>query len=191
MMRNVRKVTIGLVSLMVMVALASHYYTPTDMDPNLRIVDPNVNEVTTVSRAINQPSHEQDSMNESSLRPIVEQLTSDFMNTLKQNANSDFIVENIHNKEDLYEAFEPIAERDAVKPYIDFFFHEEDGHLYIVPTELPPWFNPNHDFDLTVKSPQSFFITQHTSNELYGDYSIEIWFTNKAGSWKIEEIVHK
>ncbi|WP_208586356.1 hypothetical protein [Gracilibacillus suaedae] len=117
-------------------------------------------------------------------------LTDTFMDLLVQEIDDHYKVVRFDTKEELLNAFEPYVVKDAVKPYIDYYYEEKEDGLYIVPTETPPWFEKDEDYEKESKD-NKVIITQSNENELYGPYTIEIVFEKIDGTWKIANISHE
>ncbi|MEN2465517.1 hypothetical protein [Ornithinibacillus sp. FSL M8-0202] len=66
------------------------------------------------------------------------QLTDLFMHTLVQETDENYRVLEYPDKESIVDAFKHITTEDVVKAYVDYYFYEENGALYLVPTETPP-----------------------------------------------------
>ncbi|MGP4040544.1 hypothetical protein ACTWP4_11730 [Gracilibacillus sp. D59] len=117
-------------------------------------------------------------------------LTDKFMDLLVQEIDDHYKVVRFNTKEELTNAFEPYIVKEAVKPYIDFYYKEKEDGLYIVPTETPPWFEKDKDYEKESEG-NKVTITQTNENELYGTYTIEIVFKKIDSKWKIANISHK
>ncbi|UOQ48092.1 hypothetical protein MUN88_18875 [Gracilibacillus caseinilyticus] len=114
-------------------------------------------------------------------------LTDKFMELLVQDIDDQYKVINYQTKEELIKAFEPYVTKEAVQPYIDYYYEEEKNGLYIVPTETPPWFDKSNDYDKQMKDNQ-VIVTQQNENALYGEYTISITFEKINDQWKIVNI---
>src|SRR5699024_3713368 len=75
-------------------------------------------------------------------------LTDQFMETLVQQTKDNNKVVNYHTKEELLAAFDKISTKEVALTYVDFYYHEDVDGLYIIPTETPPWFNKENDYDM-------------------------------------------
>ncbi|MGN8645241.1 hypothetical protein ACTNEO_03990 [Gracilibacillus sp. HCP3S3_G5_1] len=117
-------------------------------------------------------------------------LTDTFMDLLVQEVDDHYKVVRFNTKEELINAFEPYIVREAVQPYIDFYFKEKEDGLYILPTETPPWFDKDEDYNKKIED-NKVTITQANENALYGKYTIEMGFEKMDGTWKIVNISHK
>ncbi|UOQ85354.1 hypothetical protein [Gracilibacillus salinarum] len=114
-------------------------------------------------------------------------LTDKFMELLVQDIDDQYKVINYQTKEELMKAFEPYVTKEAVQPYIDYYYEEEKNGLYIVPTETPPWFDKSNDYEKQTKDNQ-VIVTQQNQNALYGEYTISLTFEKINDQWKIVNI---
>lgn len=116
-------------------------------------------------------------------------LTEQFMDTIVQDTDNNYQIIHYHTKNELLDEFEKISTREVAEPYVDFYFEEKEDGLYIIPTETPPWFNPNNDYDI-IPSNNKVVIIQNNKTDLDGKYTIQYEFTHGADGWKITEIEH-
>lgn len=118
------------------------------------------------------------------------QLTDGFLNTLIQETDKDYRVLKYQDKASIIDAFKHITTEEVVKAYVDYYYYEENGGLYIVPTETPPWFNKQNEYDVVQLEKNKFLVKQENESELYGEYRIEMEFTYTGQDWKITKITH-
>ncbi|MFP7255202.1 hypothetical protein SFC02_12940 [Terribacillus goriensis] len=115
------------------------------------------------------------------------QLTDAFMDKVTQDIDTNYKVLNYSTKEDLLKSFDEVATRDVSGPIVDFYFTEEADGLYILPTETPAWFNPDNSYKVETDSDKYVTITQSNTDDLHGNYTIEIKFLYDGG-WKIAAV---
>lgn len=115
-------------------------------------------------------------------------LTDTFMELLVQEIDDHYRVEKFDTKEELLKAFTPYIKKEAVQPYIDFYYEEKEDGLYILPTETPPWFENKTEYDKETLDNGNVQVTQQNENALYGKYTIIIEFEYIDGTWKIANI---
>ena len=120
---------------------------------------------------------------------IVE-LTDEFMTTLVQDIDSNYKVKNYHNKDSLIKAFSDFTTEEVVRVYVDYYYTEEDDSLYIIPTETPPWFNKQNQYDVVQLEKNKVLVKQENKSELFADYGIDFEFTFANQKWKITKIIH-
>ncbi|GEM_PF-2702301 len=112
-----------------------------------------------------------------------------FINIFLQDIDQDYKVKGISTKEALIDRYQDIVSKQAVQPYIDYYFEEHDGGLYIVPTELPPWFISGNPYEVTQLDNGNVVIEQENEIDLYGRYRILIEFSQED-NWQIVRIEH-
>ncbi|TRM13011.1 hypothetical protein FH966_15575 [Lentibacillus cibarius] len=114
-------------------------------------------------------------------------LTSQFMNLIVQETNESYKVLHYNSKNQLLKAFTKVSSKEVATKYIDYYFNEKPDGLYLKPTETPPWFHEEEDYDMIRKNDNTVEVTQTNTTELYGTRTINITFTfhNK---WKITGI---
>ncbi|GGJ99664.1 hypothetical protein GCM10007063_22500 [Lentibacillus kapialis] len=118
-------------------------------------------------------------------------LTGSFMNKLLQEINDDNKVIRYDTKEELLNEFKKISSEEVAARYIDFYFNEKEDGLYIKPTETPPWFQENNDYDMIQQDDNTVVVNQKNTSQLYGTYIVEFEFTWVNNQWKISDITHK
>lgn len=121
---------------------------------------------------------------------VLEAIMDEFIDILVQDIDDNYKVIGLTTKAELIDEFSTIATAEVVEPYISFYYHEEADGLYIVPTELPPWFIAGQPYDKEVTDDGTVKISQENSMELYGDYRIEIELEYQEIGWKIIKIEH-
>ncbi|MFS0559562.1 hypothetical protein AB1K91_02365 [Terribacillus sp. 179-K 1B1 HS] len=117
----------------------------------------------------------------------IEQLTSSFMDKVTQETDENYKVLNYNSKEELLKSFDEVATRDVSESIVDFYFSEEADGLYILPTETPAWFDPDNSYKVETDSDKYVTITQSNTDDLHGNYTIEIKFLYDGG-WKIAAV---
>ncbi|WP_163536608.1 hypothetical protein [Gracilibacillus sp. YIM 98692] len=115
-------------------------------------------------------------------------LTDQFMELLVQETDDNYRVKHYDTKEALLDAFDPYVKRESAEPYIDYYYEEKADGLYIIPTETPPWFQKDQEYEKIVKDKKTVEIKQTNQTDLYGPYTIIIEFQNIDGSWIIANI---
>ncbi|GGA76423.1 hypothetical protein [Ornithinibacillus halotolerans] len=118
-------------------------------------------------------------------------LTDEFINILIQGTKSNYEVNTFQNKDSLLKEFTKVTTETVAKAYVDYYFYEEDDNLYIVPTETPPWFVKQNDYDVVQLEHNKLMVIQENHSELYGNYKIQLEFTYNDHKWKITNILHQ
>ncbi|MCT2535842.1 hypothetical protein NC661_07965 [Aquibacillus koreensis] len=134
---------------------------------------------------------EENANNQSIDHETVVSLTGKFMHLLVQETNMDNNKVVQHDtKASLLEAFTAVATKEVAKKYIDFYYEEKQDGLYIIPTETPPWFEKETNYEKIEIDPSTVKIKQENETELYGQYSIEFILQDTGDGWIITEINH-
>ena len=116
-------------------------------------------------------------------------LTNQFMVKLVQEVDENYKVINFDTKESLKASFDHIANRDVINEYIDFYYEETKEGLFILPTELPPWFIEKNDYDMIQLKGNQVKVIQENDTDLYAQYTITFEFTfDGKDHWKITNI---
>lgn len=117
-------------------------------------------------------------------------LTDEFMNILVQETDENYQVKDHVDKESLVKAFDSVSTKEVVKPYVNTYYYEENGVLYIIPTETPPWFDKQNEYDVLQLEQNKFLVKQENQSDLYEDYKVDIEITFVEPEWKITKITH-
>ncbi|HLR62717.1 MAG TPA: hypothetical protein VK097_09785 [Lentibacillus sp.] len=117
-------------------------------------------------------------------------LTGAFMDKLLQETDDSNKVIHYSTKNALLKEFEKIASNEVAAEYVGFYFKERTDGLYIKPTETPPWFQENNDYDMIKQDNNTVLVIQKNKSDLYGTYSVKFEFTWENNQWKISNINH-
>lgn len=137
----------------------------------------------------NEPEKEGNLTKQTISHEEIIELTKVFMEQLVQETDDDYKVVHFDTKEGLFESFDHIATREVTAEYIDFYYEEADDGLYIIPTETPPWFIEENDYDMIQLNEDQVEMIQVNQTDLYGQYKITYEFTfDHQKGWKITKI---
>ena len=117
------------------------------------------------------------------------QKTEAFINIMMQDLDENYKVKGVSSKQELIEQYNDVVTQEALSPYLDFYFDEHNEGLYVVPTELPPWFMPDRPYEKTQLDNGNIVVEQENKLELYGRYRIRIEFSYED-DWQIIKIEH-
>ncbi|OZM56143.1 hypothetical protein CIB95_13630 [Lottiidibacillus patelloidae] len=120
--------------------------------------------------------------------PPVEQLAHQFMNQLIQSTDEHYRVKDFQSKEQFITSFIDIAKLEVASMYVDYYYYEEGGNLFVVPTDAPPWFEKDNPYSLMEVSKYSYRLTQENESEFHGTYIIHIDYKYEDGKWHIENV---
>lgn len=115
-------------------------------------------------------------------------LTDKFMEQLVQEIDEDYRVVHFDTKEALEASFDHIAKREVTAEYVDFYYEETADGLYILPTETPPWFIKENDYNVIQLKKDQVEVIQENQTDLYGAYTITYEFSFDVDGWKITKI---
>jgi hypothetical protein len=116
-------------------------------------------------------------------------LTNRFMDIFVQDIDSNYKVIQFDTKEELLNEFEKITTKETVQQFVDFYYMEKADGLYLLPTETPPWFLEENDYDMIRMDASTVKVVQDNYTELDGDYQLELEFTYDT-DWKITNIMY-
>ncbi|TFJ92811.1 hypothetical protein [Lentibacillus salicampi] len=117
-------------------------------------------------------------------------MTDQFMDNLLQETDNRNKVIHYDTKSDLLGEFEKIAAKEVASKYVQYYFDEQSDGLYIKPTETPPWFQEQHDYDKIKKDDNTVEVVQTNQTDLYGTYTVTFEFTWEDNQWTITSIDH-
>ncbi|WP_245843975.1 hypothetical protein [Oceanobacillus rekensis] len=116
-------------------------------------------------------------------------LTNRFMEILVQDIDSNYKVIQFDTKEELLNEFEKVTTKETAIQLVDFYYTEKVDGLYLLPTETPPWFLEENDYDMISMDASTVKVVQDNYTELDGDYQLELDFTYET-DWKITNIMY-
>ncbi|WP_077625008.1 hypothetical protein [Sediminibacillus massiliensis] len=115
-------------------------------------------------------------------------LTESFMDLLVQDTDKYYKVYDYHSKQALIKAFESITTTEIADRYVQYYYEEKDGELYIIPTETPPWFQSDSEYEMiSDEEDGKVTIIQDNYSDMYGQYTLELELTYSQ-RWKITKI---
>lgn len=120
----------------------------------------------------------------------VSELADTFMEILLQDIDEKYKVVKYSTKEELFGEFDKVALRQAAEEFVDFYYTEETDGLYITPTQTPPWFMEENDYDMIKKDNGDVRVVQENYSEMTGIYTIQLDFTFDNG-WKISSVSYQ
>lgn len=122
---------------------------------------------------------------------VANELLTSFMGRLVQEVDDNYRVKGYDSKEALLKMFASIADEQLAKKFIDYYYEERNGALYIIPTELPPWVELGNEYDLKQLNENEYKLTQENKSDLYGMYTIHVTFTFENGKWLISDVQYE
>ncbi|MFO7941610.1 MAG: S-layer homology domain-containing protein, partial [Bacillota bacterium] len=94
-------------------------------------------------------------------------------------------VEDFDRMEDVIDHLAEIMNRDLASSYVEDYYEERSGRLYLIPMDGPTLLREDEDFQLRMITPTQYELVQDTSTELVGDYILTIEYRRKDDRWII------
>lgn len=115
--------------------------------------------------------------------PPVKELEQQFSDLIYLEPAEDYEVKQYDSLDQLEEAYKSIMVWPLADHYLDTYFKEENGTVYLIPTESPILLNPDEDYTLERISNDKYELTQQGENPLRGEYTLTITYSYEAGKW--------
>ncbi|MFC4023682.1 hypothetical protein ACFOUV_07750 [Oceanobacillus longus] len=116
-------------------------------------------------------------------------ITNRFMDILVQDIDANYKVIHFDTKDELLNEFEKVTTKETAQQFVDFYYSEEADGMYILPTETPPWFLEENDYDMITVDASTVKVVQDNHTDLDGNYSLELEF-RFDNDWKITNITY-
>ncbi len=130
---------------------------------NHRLMDKQVNEFEIID--------EDEEMNDLT-DELIKDITTQFMDRLVQDVDNQYRVLNYKTIAQFKSSLTSFASDKVIDQFVDFYYYEKDGQLYIVPTSTPPWFDKANDYEVKRVEDNIFEVKQRNESEFHGDYTI-------------------
>ncbi|UOQ84946.1 hypothetical protein [Gracilibacillus salinarum] len=127
------------------------------------------------------------SLDENKATEVLNQYHDTVMDVIN-NADDQGTVQDFSAKEPLKEEFMTIMSEELASSYVDQYFQQTDGQLFVVPTEAPIWFKEDQAFQMQEVSKTEYEIIQEQSNELIGEVKMTYVLTSKNDKWIVQEV---
>lgn len=115
-------------------------------------------------------------------------LESEFERRLFQETEGDsWVVEDYDNIENLIDYISEIANRNLAETYVNNYYEYMDGELVIPPKGGPTLILENRDYQLEMTHPREYRLTQETTTEMVGHYTLTITYYYKNDDWIMED----
>ncbi|RLQ86700.1 LPXTG cell wall anchor domain-containing protein [Planomicrobium sp. Y74] len=115
--------------------------------------------------------------------PPVKELEQQFYDLIYMETAENYEVEQYDSLDRLEEDMKSIMVWPLADHYLDTYFEERDGNVYLIPTEGPIRLNMDEDYTLEKISDEEYKLTQHGENALRGEYTLTITYSYEAGKW--------
>lgn len=116
-------------------------------------------------------------------KPPVEELEQQFVDLIYQETAEDQEVQNYDALGALKQDLQGIMMAPLADHYLEEFFYEENDNLYLTARDGPIQLNTEEDYQLEQVNDTTYKLTQTSSNELHGDYTLTITYSYEAGRW--------
>jgi hypothetical protein len=118
----------------------------------------------------------------------LKQVAAIFFEELIQPTDDHYRVLDFNNKYVLQEHLMELASLHVVSYYINGLYEEQEGELYIIPMDSPPWIEESNPADLTKVNADEYILTQTNESDLHGHYKITISFKYIKNNWIITNV---
>ncbi|GAA0465029.1 hypothetical protein [Alkalibacillus silvisoli] len=105
-----------------------------------------------------------------------------FMEQLVQETKEDYEVIQYDSVEQLKDSFSEFASSRVTELFVDDYYYEEQGNLYIIPTATPPWFIDGVEYEQKKVESGHYLIKQENVTDFDGEYTIIIELQLKDGN---------
>lgn len=120
---------------------------------------------------------------ESHGEPPVIELEQQFEELIYQETTDDWEVINFDSKSALNFELRSIMTWPLADYYVDTWYFEENGQLYLEPKDGPPLLDTDKDYTLTKINDDHYKLTQNIESGLYGGATLTIHYKYEAGKW--------
>ncbi|WP_422484591.1 S-layer homology domain-containing protein [Gudongella sp. DL1XJH-153] len=115
-------------------------------------------------------------------------LEAEFENRLYQETEADsWVVRDFDNKEDLIDYISEIADRELVSTYVDNYYDYMDGELVLPPKDGITTIIEDREYQLEMIHPREYQMTQETTTEMVGHYTITITYRYENDGWIMQD----
>ncbi|MCA0988474.1 hypothetical protein [Guptibacillus algicola] len=119
--------------------------------------------------------------------PPIKEMEQKFHELIHQETNEDGVVKNYDSKDRLEQEFNQHMLPEPARYYVDTYFKEEDGKLYLKSMDAPVEVMWDKDYTLEQIDDQNYKLTQTGENELRGEYTLTINYTYEADKWEFAD----
>ncbi|WP_349408338.1 LPXTG cell wall anchor domain-containing protein [Pseudalkalibacillus sp. SCS-8] len=116
-------------------------------------------------------------------KPPVKDLENRFNELMDLETGDDGAVKKYDSKDQVEQEMRQIMVWPLADYYVDKYFYEKDGKLYMESIDGPIRLNMDEDYTLEKVSENHYKLTQEGSNELRDDYTLTIDYSYEAGKW--------
>ncbi|MCT2536530.1 D-alanyl-D-alanine carboxypeptidase family protein [Aquibacillus koreensis] len=118
----------------------------------------------------------------------IERLNQGFRESIVQATDDDQKVKNYASKDELIEDVTKYADQALAKEYVDLYYKEENGNLYLIPKEGPVLLQEEVPYEFGENEDGEYYVSQEDEDALRGSYYFYMTFTQKQDGWVIQDI---
>ncbi|MGP4039815.1 hypothetical protein ACTWP4_07925 [Gracilibacillus sp. D59] len=158
--------------------------TDETVDPENEVEEPAENE----TGQDKEPADEETpTLDKEQAKQVLNDYRDTFMSVI-ENTEDDGALTDFDSKQALKDEFMTIMSEELADSYVAQYFEEDNGKVYVVPTEAPVWFEEGKDFSFEQVSDLEYEVTQEQSNELIGNLRMTYVIASKDDSWIVSEV---
>lgn len=120
--------------------------------------------------------------------PPIEYLIVEFEERLIQEVEEDYKVKKFDSKQELVNHLSEITTKRLANQYVQEFYREEEGKLYIIPRDGPMWIDTSIPYRSQKISEDKYLVVQENENMLWGNYQVEVTLKQTTSQWIISDI---
>ncbi|RBW71099.1 LPXTG cell wall anchor domain-containing protein [Bacillus taeanensis] len=111
------------------------------------------------------------------------ELEQQFKDFIYQETMEDGQLKNYDSMDKLEQDLKGIMVWPLADHYLDTFFYEENGNVYLESRDGPISLMTDQEYSLEKMNENHYKLTQSGNNELRGDYTLTIHYKYEAGKW--------
>ncbi|MDZ7836710.1 MAG: hypothetical protein U5N58_01540 [Actinomycetota bacterium] len=120
--------------------------------------------------------------------PPIEYLIEEFEARLIQEVEEDYKVKKFNSKQELVNHLSEITTERLAYQYVQEFYQEQEGKLYIIPRDGPMWIDTSIPYRSQKISEDKYLVVQENENMLWGNYRVEVTLKQITNQWIISDI---
>ena len=115
-------------------------------------------------------------------------LEAEFKARLFQETEDDsWVVKNYDDMETLIDYVAEISDRPLAKTYVENYYEYDNGDLTLPPKDGPTWILENEAYFLEKIHPRAYRLSQETTTEMLGHYTLTIDYAFENNTWIIKD----
>jgi hypothetical protein len=115
-------------------------------------------------------------------------LETEFRDRLFQATEGDsWVVKDFDSIENVIDHVAEITDREIAETYVNNYYQYMDGELTLPPKDGPTRIIEDREYQLEIVHPRAYRLTQETTTEVVGHYTITITYHYRDGNWMMAE----